>query len=172
MFQEAVEKISQAVILRSQKRRRISQIQEVETLHFVQSDIRDSFATTCQVGTTLSYGQCKPEKKNDQTLEINSPNVETSILIDRDDMHTEVFSWGNDANGQLGLGIIHGQGGEAMEKGEGRDSYKQPQPRFCIYGITIKLVSCGAEHSVLVTDLNFVYSIGSNRCGQLGIRDT
>ncbi|MFA9435336.1 MAG: hypothetical protein ACERKR_11720, partial [Deltaproteobacteria bacterium] len=38
----------------------------VETLHFVQSDMRDSFATTCQVGTTLNYGQCKPEKKNGQ----------------------------------------------------------------------------------------------------------
>ena len=87
-------------------------------------------------------------------------------------MNTEVFSWGNDANGQLGLGNVHGQGGEAMEKGAGRDSYKQPQPRFCIYGITIKMVSCGAEHSAFVTDLNFVYSIGSNRCGQLGIRDT
>jgi len=28
--------------------------------------MRDSFATTCQVGTTLNYGQCKPEKKNGQ----------------------------------------------------------------------------------------------------------
>ncbi len=38
----------------------------METLHFAQSDIRDSFATTCQVGTTLSNRQCKPEKKNGQ----------------------------------------------------------------------------------------------------------
>lgn len=105
-----------------------------------------------------------PEKKLD-TLDINEPQVETSVLIEREDLNTEVFSWGNDANGQLGLGNIHGQGGEAMEKGGSRDNYKQPQPRFCIYGITIKLVSCGAEHSAFVTDLNFVYSIGSNRCG-------
>ena len=41
-------------------------------------------------------------------------------------MNTEVFSWGNDANGQLGLGNIHGQGGEAMDKGGSRDNYKQP----------------------------------------------
>ena len=38
----------------------------METLHVVQSDIRDSFATTFQVGTTLSNRQCKPEKKNGQ----------------------------------------------------------------------------------------------------------
>ena len=67
--------------------------------------------------------------------------------------------------------MVHGQGGEAMDEGAGRDNYKQPQPRFCIYGISIKKVSCGAEHSAFVTDQNFVYTMGSNRCGQLGIRD-
>ena len=41
-------------------------MQEVETLHFVQSDIGDNFATTFQVGTTLRNRQCKPEKKNGQ----------------------------------------------------------------------------------------------------------
>ena len=38
----------------------------METLHFVQSDTRDSFATTFQVGTKLRNRQCKPEKKNGQ----------------------------------------------------------------------------------------------------------
>ena len=64
------------------------------------------------------------DKKLNTTIDINEPLVETSVLIEREDMNTEVFSWGNDANGQLGLGNIHGQGGEAMEKGAGRDSYK------------------------------------------------
>ena len=58
-----------------------------------------------------------------------------------------------------------------MNNGGSRDNYKQPQPRFCIYGITIKKISCGSEHSAFVTDQDFVYTIGSNRCGQLGIRD-
>jgi hypothetical protein len=39
-----------------------------------------------------------PEKKLD-TLDINEPQVETSVLIEREDLNTEVFSWGNDANG-------------------------------------------------------------------------
>jgi hypothetical protein len=56
-------------------------MQEVETLHFVQSDLRDSFATTCQVGTTLNYGQCKPEKKNGQ--EKSFPTLLTG-MVDRD----------------------------------------------------------------------------------------
>ena len=33
------------------------------------------------------------------TININEPNVETSVQIERDDVNTEVFSWGNDANG-------------------------------------------------------------------------
>jgi hypothetical protein len=53
----------------------------VETLHFVQSDIRDSFATTRQVGTTLNYRQCKPEKKNDQ--EKSFPAL-LAHMVDRD----------------------------------------------------------------------------------------
>ena len=39
-----------------------------------------------------------PEKQMD-TININEPNVETSVQIERDDVNTEVFSWGNDANG-------------------------------------------------------------------------
>ena len=41
-----------------------------------------------------------------------------------------------------------------------------------MYGVKIKLIACGGEHSAFVTDSNFVYTMGSNRCGQLGIRDT
>ena len=33
------------------------------------------------------------------------------------------------------------------------------------------MISCGSEHSAFVTDNSLVYTMGSNRCGQLGIRD-
>jgi len=68
----------------------------------------------------------------------------------------------------LGLGKIHS---ETADKGEGIKSFNLPQPRFCSYGISIKLIACGDEHSAFVTTNNHVYTIGSNRSGQLGIRD-
>ena len=86
------------------------------------------------------------------------------IQIKRDDVNTEVFSWGSDVKGQLGLGMSH-------NKDMGAEGYNQPQPRFCIYGVTIKQVACGEEHSAFITTTNYVYTMGSNRCGQLGIRD-
>ena len=47
----------------------------------------------------------------------------------------------------------------------------QPVPRFCTYGILIRDVACGLEHSAFITSDNFLYTMGSNRCGQLGIGD-
>ena len=49
--------------------------------------------------------------------------------------------------------------------------FNMPQPRFCMYGITIDVVSCGDDHSAFITDQCHLYTMGSNRCGQLGIRD-
>lgn len=49
--------------------------------------------------------------------------------------------------------------------------FNMPQPRFCLYGITITMISCGDEHSAFITSQNHVYTMGSNRSGQLGIRD-
>ena len=67
--------------------------------------------------------------------------------------------------GQLGLGMVH-------DKEAGNEAFNQPQPRFLIYGVTIQQVSCGEEHSAFITTTNYLYTMGSNRCGQLGIRDT
>ena len=99
-------------------------------------------------------------------------NHPIEIQIAREDPNTEVFSWGCDRDGQLGLGQEHGQGGDLMSNGGTAKDFDQPQPRFCIYGITIKMIACGGEHSAFVTDNNLVYTMGSNRCGQLGIRDS
>lgn len=58
------------------------------------------------------------------------------VQIARDDPNTEIFSWGCDNKGQLGLGDqVHGKG---AKEGLGSASFNMPQPRFCMYGITIK----------------------------------
>lgn len=57
---------------------------------------------------------------------------------DDNDYYTEVFSWGSDSSGQLGLGV------SPVGK-----SY--PVPRYCTYNIGIKMVSCGDEHAAFIT---------------------
>jgi alpha-tubulin suppressor-like RCC1 family protein len=73
---------------------------------------------------------------------------------------TEVYSWGSDMQGQLGLGLMAGQSNNL-----------QPAPKYCTYGITIREVACGQDHTAFITNDNFLYSIGSNLCGQLGVGD-
>lgn len=53
---------------------------------------------------------------------------------------TEIFSWGNDKQGQLGLGQRLSQGKQM-----------HPVPRFCSYNIPISQVACGQSHSVFIT---------------------
>ena len=69
-----------------------------------------------------------------------SPREEQIVDIKTEnEFYTEVFSWGSDRHGQLGLGI---------------DVSSDPTytiPRFCSYNITIKQVSCGLNHAGFVT---------------------
>ena len=54
--------------------------------------------------------------------------------------YTEVFSWGSDKWGQLGLG----------KQGSSQKQFNMV-PRFCSYNIPITQVACGASHSVFIT---------------------
>ena len=72
--------------------------------------------------------------------------------------YTEVFTWGGDHFGQLGLGSKH-------------SGKTYPSPRFCSFNITIKEISCGEEHSGFISSSNHVYCMGSNSEGRLGIGD-
>ena len=75
-----------------------------------------------------------------------------------EEQFTEVFSWGNDNSGQLGLG-----------------PRKQDQncihsvPRYCSFNVPILSMACGKDHTIFITTQNIVYSMGSNAHGQLGI---
>jgi X-linked retinitis pigmentosa GTPase regulator len=54
------------------------------------------------------------------------------------DYFTEVFSWGGDHSGQLGLGT------NPLGK-------TYPVPRYCTYNIAIRQISCGDDHSAFIT---------------------
>ena len=53
---------------------------------------------------------------------------------------TEVFSWGSDRHGQLGLG-------QQMSAGKSLHNL----PRFCSYNIPIFQISCGEKHAAFIT---------------------
>ena len=70
--------------------------------------------------------------------------------------YTEVFVWGGDHFGQLGL--------------SGKQSGKTYcVPRFCSFNILIKKVACGEEHSAFIATSGHVYSMGNNSEGRLGL---
>jgi hypothetical protein len=64
---------------------------------------------------------------------------------------TEIFSWGNDKCGQLGLG-------QRLSKGK----QMHPIPRFCSYNIAINSIACGQGHSVFITCKFYFFDIYSN----------
>ena len=69
--------------------------------------------------------------------------------------YTEVFVWGSNQKGQLGLG---------------RNSQQDfVLPRFCSFRTIILAAACGDEHSLFVTKDREVYSMGANSFGQLGL---
>ena len=70
---------------------------------------------------------------------------------------TEVFAWGSDHSGQLGLGGSVGK------------TYSIP--RLCSFNVIIKEISCGEEHAGFISLQSHIYTMGSNCEGRLGIDD-
>ena len=66
---------------------------------------------------------------------------------------TELFVWGCDKMGQLGLG-------HRYTKNE--DQKYLPVPKSCSFNIQIKEVSCGEDFSFLLTVKGLIYGMGSN----------
>uniref|UniRef100_A0A7S0HXF5 EGF-like domain-containing protein n=1 Tax=Hanusia phi TaxID=3032 RepID=A0A7S0HXF5_9CRYP len=69
----------------------------------------------------------------------------------------EVWSWGNNVEGQLGVG----------------DLSQRSQPAQVVYmeGLNTVKVAAGSYHSLVLTDFGQVYSMGLNANGQLGLGD-
>ncbi|CAM8881824.1 unnamed protein product [Rhodiola kirilowii] len=72
-------------------------------------------------------------------------------------MDGDVWSWGRNQNGQLGLGTSE-------------DSLV-PQKIQAFQGVSVKMVAAGAEHTVAVTEDGELYGWGWGRYGNLGLGD-
>jgi X-linked retinitis pigmentosa GTPase regulator len=71
---------------------------------------------------------------------------------------TEVFYWGSDTTGQFGVG----------DRSIGKTF---SSPRCCSFSIPIRRMSCGDEHSGFIAANGYVYTMGSNKQGRLGINN-
>uniref|UniRef100_A0A3B5K3X4 RCC1 and BTB domain containing protein 2 n=2 Tax=Takifugu rubripes TaxID=31033 RepID=A0A3B5K3X4_TAKRU len=66
----------------------------------------------------------------------------------------EIYGWGYNCNGQLGLGNNGNQ--------------QTPCRIAALQGVNVIQVACGYAHTIALTDEGFVYSWGANSYGQLG----
>lgn len=79
----------------------------------------------------------------------------------------EVFGWGWNSNGQLGMGISN----ETFEPGTGNESSTIITPTLLntLEGIPIKHISAGGLYSMFLTRNNELIGCGMNDYGQIGI---
>ncbi|XP_026222290.1 probable E3 ubiquitin-protein ligase HERC3 [Anabas testudineus] len=71
----------------------------------------------------------------------------------------QVYTWGQDSRGQLGLG-------------KRKAGARSPQHLRCVSEIPVVQVSAGGEQSFILSVSGGVFSWGRNDCGQLGLGDT
>ena len=67
----------------------------------------------------------------------------------------EIFSWGNNSFGQLGIGNCTHQTMPTL--------VKMPNK-----GLSIRSIACGTNHTMVLTTNGEIYAFGRNDCGQLG----
>uniref|UniRef100_A0A673X224 HECT and RLD domain containing E3 ubiquitin protein ligase 3 n=1 Tax=Salmo trutta TaxID=8032 RepID=A0A673X224_SALTR len=70
----------------------------------------------------------------------------------------ELFTWGQNSSGQLGLGM-------------GEPSTLSPQPLKSLSGIPLAQITAGGDHSFALSLSGAVFGWGKNSAGQLGLND-
>ncbi|XP_026279379.1 RCC1 and BTB domain-containing protein 1 isoform X1 [Frankliniella occidentalis] len=109
-----------------------------------------------QVGSGTTSNQCTPVRvthslSSRKVVNVACGQVSTHALLD----NGEVYSWGYNGNGQLGLG---------------NSVVNQLVPAFVqsLVGVVITKVMCGLVHCLALTDEGELYGWGANSMGQLG----
>lgn len=77
---------------------------------------------------------------------------------EKDEGFTEVYAWGSDRYGQLGIDGKQGARNYCI-------------PKLCTFNVVIRKVACGEEHSAFITSNGNIFTMGSNADGRLGIGD-
>ena len=90
----------------------------------------------------------------------HKPNISISVIEaeeqTKSSTFSEIFVFGSDSEGQLGLDNL---------------SYNAyyANPRFIVYKINVVKISCGWEHSIVQSEMGICYAMGSNKFGQIGL---
>lgn len=87
---------------------------------------------------------------------VSKTNRDTSRTDDHG-LKTEFFVWGSDKHGALG-------------QNSGKKKYAAPRPCYFVGAESVKQVSCGDQHMIILTTDGLVYSCGNNSGKQLGIK--
>ncbi|XP_030008655.1 RCC1 and BTB domain-containing protein 2 isoform X2 [Sphaeramia orbicularis] len=134
-----------------------------------------------QVGSGSTANQPTPRRvssclQNKVVVNIACGQLCSMAVLD----NGEIYGWGYNCNGQLGLGnngnqqtpcrIAALQGVNIVQVGTTTDSYKAVFPIICSL-ITFPFrvqVACGYAHTLALTDEGLVYAWGANSYGQLG----
>jgi alpha-tubulin suppressor-like RCC1 family protein len=116
------------------------------------------YAWGCNLNGQIGNGkedtfQSKPSKvngfNNNRVVMISCGFHHSMALTEKG----HVFSWGNNSWGQLGF----------------ETTVNSNKPKLIeLNGVSIKKISCGRRHSLLLTDDGFIYAFGDNSFGQLG----
>ena len=82
-----------------------------------------------------------------------------------------MFVWGEDKHGQLGIDsqLQMNNNSDMVVAGVNIRPDFIPVPRSCSFNIVIEQVACGDRHSAILTAQGHLYTMGSNRMGQLGV---
>jgi X-linked retinitis pigmentosa GTPase regulator len=71
--------------------------------------------------------------------------------------------WGDDSHGQLGLEL------QTSKNDENAQENFYTLPKSCSFNVLIKEMSCGQAHTAMLTMSGYLYMMGSNQYGQLGV---
>lgn len=80
---------------------------------------------------------------------------------------TQVYVWGSDSQGQLGIGSLQETG--TLERGAYTRAY--PIPRAFSFDTIFKSCAAGTSHAALITSSGQLFMMGSNDSGKLGLGD-
>lgn len=73
---------------------------------------------------------------------------------------TEVFVWGSDSSGQLGLKLND----PSASPDQGQVEFYN-KPRSCSFNVLIKQIECGNQHTAMLTRTGHLYMMGQNNFG-------
>ena len=96
--------------------------------------------------------------------------------------YNEVYVWGNNSFGQLGLGALafgqsqasdaggasnskRSDGRASVEKFTNDESHQVMLPKICCFNTVVRKVSCGMSHAIMLSASGHVYAMGSNQYG-------